>query len=87
MKLGVQVTMSPQNFARVCEAVPLTGRFAGRIKAHEYAKDDISVTLELPNGEGFVFNTWEEFDAWCAQQHVHTRIRNGVPEHSRREAL
>ena len=68
--------MSPQELLRICETMPLTGPFAGtQIKWHEYAPDDLSVTLELRNGERMMFNSWEDFNDWYAGAHVHPRNR------------
>ena len=69
------LNMSPQELSRVCETMPLTGPFAGtQIRWHEYAKDDISVTLELRSGDRLLFNTWEDFDDWYDQLHIYLSI-------------
>jgi hypothetical protein len=68
--------MSPQEFSRVCETMPVTGRFAGTtIQPHPYTPEDLAAVLQLQSGERFIFNAWEEFEAWYAQQHVQKRSR------------
>ena len=63
--------MSPQEFSRVCDTLPVKGRFAGtKIQPHQYSPDELAAVVQLPSGERFIFNAWEEFAAWYAQQHV-----------------
>ena len=67
--------------------MPGSGRFARvTIKLHEFAKNDLAVTLGLPSGEELIFNTWEEFDDWFVQQHIHKRSHHGAKEHPRGRA-
>jgi uncharacterized protein YgfB (UPF0149 family) len=71
--------MTRQEFSRVCEMMPGRGRLARvTIKSHEFAADDVAVILGLPNGEGLIFNTWEEFDEWFVQQYLRKRGPRGV---------
>ena len=81
--------MSPQEFARVCQTLPVRGRFTGtQVQAHHYSPEDLAAIVQLHNGERFIFNAWEEFDAWYAQQHSQKRRRprdTGVEGGSKRE--
>ena len=38
--------MSPQEFSRVCDTVPVTGRFAGtQIQPHQYSPEDLAAVI------------------------------------------
>jgi hypothetical protein len=71
--------MSPHEFCRVRQTMPLTGRFAGTtITSFPYGAEELAVTLQLRNGDRLMFNTWNEFDEWYAQQRIPKRRSRGT---------
>jgi len=57
--------VTSEEFSRLRQTVPQKGRFTGiRITPHQYAEDDLAATLQLPNGDRLIFNTWQEFNDW-----------------------
>lgn len=71
--------MSPNEFCRVCQTLPVTGRFAGTtISSYAYSAGELAVTLELRGGDRLMFNTWDEFNEWYGQQRIQKRRRRGT---------
>jgi hypothetical protein len=71
--------MSPNEFSRVCQTMPVTGRFAGTtITCYQYTTEELSVILELRSGDRLMFNTWKEFSEWYAQQRIQKRRRHST---------
>jgi hypothetical protein len=71
--------MSPNEFCRVCQTMQVRGRFAGTtITSYPYSAEELAVTLELRGGDRLMFNTWDEFNEWYAQQRVQKRRCRGT---------
>lgn len=59
--------------------MPVTGRFAGTtITSYPYSAEELAVTLELRGGDRLMFNTWNEFNEWYAEQRIQKRGRRGA---------
>ena len=77
--------MTKQEYSKLLHTLAEDERSAGlTIKAHQWAEGQLAAILFLKNGHRVIFITLAEFNRWYGQQHVHKRIRHGVPEHSRR---
>ena len=77
--------MTKQEYSHVLQTLAEDERSAGLIiKAQRWAENQLAAILFLKNGHRAIFITLAEFNRWYGQQHVPKRIRNGVPEHSRR---
>jgi hypothetical protein len=79
--------MSPNEFSRICQTMPVTGRFAGTtITSYPYSTEELAVTLELRSGDRLMFNTWNEFNEWYAQQRIQKRRHRGTSGPSARRS-
>jgi hypothetical protein len=77
--------MTKQEYSHVLQTLAEDERSAGLIiKAQRWAENQLAAILFLKNGHRAIFITSAEFNRWYGQQHVHKRIRNGVPDHSSR---